>query len=124
LIMGPFGATVILIFAMTSMSPSQPRSTIGGALCGMIIGKVISYSSLYGVPLGVRMALATSLTAAVMAKMCIIYPPGGALALIFSSQLLGWDKVILQLFGTILTLSLGVIINNLHPLRCYPAYWL
>ena len=49
--------------------------------------------------------------------------PGGALALLFSSQLLGWDKVILQLFGTILVLLLGVIINNLHPLRTYPSYW-
>jgi hypothetical protein len=53
-----------------------------------------------------------------------IYPPGGAFALIFSSELLGWwDKCLMQVVGTIFVIGLGIVINNLHPKRSYPTFW-
>ncbi len=121
--MGPFGAACVLVFAMTSMGPSQPRSMFLGTSIGMIVGKLIGYLESVGVGVGVRMPLATALTASIMAQTCTIYPPAAALALIFSSQLLGWDKMVLQVVGTILIIFLGVVINNLHPMRKYPSFW-
>jgi hypothetical protein len=120
--MGPFGATCVMIFAMTTVAPSQPRSVLVGATIGMIVGKLVGYLEAW-IGLGIRMALATALTASIMAQTCTIYPPAGALAIIFSSQLLGWDKFLLQVFGTVLTFTLGVIINNIHPQRTYPTFW-
>jgi len=122
--MGPFGATCVLVFAMTSVTPSQPRSMLCGASIGMVIGKLIGYLEAFGVGIGFRMSLATALTASTMAVTCTTYPPGAALAVIFSSKLLGWDRFALQAIGTILTFCLGVLINNLHPLRIYPTFWL
>ena len=120
--MGPFGATCVLIFAMTTVAPSQPRSVLVGTTIGMVVGKLVGYlEAWFG--LGIRMALATALTASIMAQTCTIYPPAGSLAIIFSSQLLGWDKFLLQVVGTVLTLTLGVIINNIHPQRTYPTFW-
>jgi hypothetical protein len=121
--MGPFGATCVLIFAMTTVAPAQPRSVLVGATIGMVVGKLIGYLEAIGIGLGIRMALATALTASIMARTCTIYPPAGALAIIFSSQLLGWDKFLLQVFGTVLTFTLGVVINNIHPQRTYPTFW-
>ena len=122
--MGPFGATCVMVFAMTSVSPSQPRNMLFGASIGMVIGKLVGYLDLVGVGIGLRMPLATALTASIMAQTCTIYPPAAALAVIFSSQLLGWDRFALQVSGTVLTICLGVIINNLHPMREYPTFWL
>ena len=90
----------------------------------MVVGKVVGYMNLINVGLGVRMSLAVALTASIMAATGILYPPGAALAIIFTSQLLGWEQFLLQAIGTVLTFSLGVIINNLHPLRIYPNFWL
>lgn len=122
--MGPFGATCVLVFAMTSVPASQPRNLLFGASIGMVVGKVVGYMNLINVGLGVRMSLAVALTASIMAATGILYPPGAALAIIFTSQLLGWEQFLLQAIGTVLTFSLGVIINNLHPLRIYPNFWL
>lgn len=122
--MGPFGATSLLVFAMTSVPPAQPRSLLAGATIGMVVGKLVGYLADAGVGIGIRMSLATALTACIMARTCTIYPPGGALAVIFSSRLLGWERLALQLIGTVLAIGLGVVINNLHPLRTYPTFWL
>eukprot|EP00536_Pseudo-nitzschia_multiseries_P003590 jgi/Psemu1/302044/fgenesh1_kg.56_\ len=122
--MAPFGAACVLLFAMTTAAPSQPRSTICGIMIGMVVGKLVGYMDARNESLGWRMALATATTAAIMGKTCTIYPPGGALALIFSSGILGWEKVLFQVLGVILALTLGVIINNLHPNRRYPTFWL
>jgi len=122
--MGPFGATCVLIFAMTTAAPSQPRNVLSGTMIGMFVGQLVAYLGLAGVDLRYRMSLATALAASIMAKATTIYPPGGALALIFSSRLLGWDQFGLQVAGTILAVSMGVIINNLHPNRRYPTFWL
>jgi len=124
LVIGPFGASCVLVFAMTSAAPSQPRSMLVGGAIGMVVGKLTGYLGVLGVGPGIRMSLATALTACIMARTCTIYPPAGALALIFSSQLLGWDRFVLQVIGTLLTIGLAVVLNNLHPMRTYPAFWL
>ena len=124
LVMGPFGATCILIFAMTSAAPAQPRSLLIGAIIGMIVGKLIGYLEGANVGLGIRMSLAVSLTSAIMSRTCTLAPPGGALALIFSSQVLGWNMFLLQITGTLVAIGMGVIINNLHPMRTYPTFWI
>ena len=128
LVMGPFGASVILIFAMTTAAPSQPRSMLGGATIGMLVGKLVGMLGHTGGPfvvdIGVRMSLAAALTAVLQAVTCTIYPPGGALAIIFSSQLLGWSNFLPQIVGTVLAITMGVIFNNLHPRRTYPTFWI
>jgi len=121
--MGPFGASCVLIFAMTNAAPSQPRSMLVGITIGMVVGKLVGYLEVYGVGIGVRMSLAVAATASIMAQTCAIFPPAGALALLFSSQLLGWDKFLLQIVGTALMVGMGVIINNIHPHRTYPTFW-
>jgi hypothetical protein len=121
--MGPFGASCVLIFAMTSAAPSQPRSMLLGVSIGMVVGKLVGCLESFGVGLGVRMSLATALTSSIMARTCTIFPPGAALALIFSSQLLGWSRCLLQVIGTVLVVGMGVVINNVHPLRTYPTFW-
>ncbi len=122
--MGPFGATCVLVFAMTSAHASQPVNMLFGASIGMVVGKLVGYLDLVNVGLGVRMSLAVALTASIMAATGLLYPPGAALAIIFTSRLLGWERFMLQAIGTVLTFSLGIMINNLHPMRIYPIFWL
>lgn len=122
LIIGPFGAYVVLLYGLTAAPASQPRNALVGNVIGMLVGQGIGYLSPY-VELWLRMPLASATATAIMVKAGCTHPPGGALALIFSAGVLPWTKVYIQLCGTVVAIGTAAIINNLNPKRQYPTYW-
>lgn len=128
-LVGSFGASAVLIYAVPQAELSQPRNLIGGHILSACIGiTVYKY-----VPLetSVLSALAVSLSIVVMHFTRTLHPPGGATALIAvigSSQIheLGYKFVITPIAtGAFILLMIALAVNNMsnNPKRHYPRYW-
>jgi len=128
-LVGSFGASAVLVYAVPDAELSQPRNLIGGHIISALIGITI-YKYL---PLDISLlsALAVSLSIVVMHFTRTLHPPGGATALIAvigSSQIheLGYMFVIRPIaIGAFILLVIALAVNNIsnNPKRHYPRYW-
>jgi CBS-domain-containing membrane protein len=135
LLMGSFGATAVLVFALPLAPAAQPRSVIGGhlvgALCGLTLRSLLVELPNSSVATFVAAALGVASSITIMMLLGVLHPPGGATALIAVTgdatiTQLGWlFLAVPTLAGSSLLILLALLLNNLsgEPTRKYPQYW-
>jgi CBS-domain-containing membrane protein len=126
LTIGSFGASSVLLFAITSSPYTQPRNLFGGHLVSAIVG-VSCYLWLGGHPaLAIPLAVATAILAMQVTR--TLHPPGGATALI---AIIGPEEIHAMGFAYLIPVLTGVVIlfvsaylssNLFAGERRYPAY--
>ena len=127
MLIGSFGASAVLLFAVSNSPLAQPRNVLGGFIVSAFIG-VTSYK-LFSHDLWLASAIAVSTSIAIMQIAQILHPPGGATALIAvigsdDIHSLGYNYVFLPVgMGACILLGTAIVINNIPKKRSYPLYW-
>lgn len=121
MIIAPFGATCVLIFAAPDGPLSQPRNVIGGHL----LATAISLALLHFVGdqwWVITLAVATSIAAMQYTK--TLHAPAGADPLVIIMGNAPWSFIIFPvLIGSVVLVLCAVLTNNLARDRHYPKYW-
>jgi CBS-domain-containing membrane protein len=123
-LIGSFGATCVLIYAVIQSPLAQPRNLIGGHVVSALIG--VTVFQLLPDILWLTAPLAVSLSIVGMQYTKTLHPPGGATALIAVSgsekiKALGYFYVIFPvLTGVIILLLVALVVNNMTSQRKYP----
>ena len=125
LLIGSFGASAVLIFAVPDSKLSQPRNFLGGQVISAIVGvvvRLIIHETWISEPVGMSLALAA------MQLTSTTHPPGGATALIVCSmdtlpKWAGFSYVLTVLFGSVVMQIVALVINGVNPGRQYPTFW-
>jgi CBS-domain-containing membrane protein len=127
LVIGPVGASAVLVYGAIRSPFSQPRNLVGGHVVSGLVG--VACYQLFGGTLWMAAALAVSISLAAMMVTKTMHPPGGATALI---AVIGGPKVHALGFlypfvpaglGALILLAVALLVNNLSRNRKYPEYW-
>lgn len=112
---GPWAASAVLLFAVSSGALAQPWSVIGSYLCASLVALLIGLF----LPAGIASAaLALGLSLLLMYPLRCLHPPGGALAfcMVFASPLPGepaWMASLPAISGGLGLVLLALLFNNL-----------
>ena len=102
LLVAPFGATFVLVFALPESPLVKPRAIIGGYLIATIIGMAF-YQLMGNNPLSLGLAFGLSFVLMQLTK--TLHPPAGAIPLLIMFSEPDWSYVITPiLIGVILIL--------------------
>lgn len=119
-LMAPFGATMVIVFALPASPLAQPRNIVGGHLLAALVG--LSVVGLFGVhswSLGLAVGLAISL----MMLTGTLHPPAGANPLLIMLAGKSWSFVLSPILpGTLLIVLLATLYHRLHK-QPYPQRW-
>lgn len=128
LLIGPVGASAVLVFGAIRSPLAQPRNLIGGhmisATVGVIAGKLV------GDNIVIASSVAVSTSIALMHLTKTLHPPGGATALI---AIIGGEKIRAMGFlyvifpaglSSLILLIVAVLFNNMIETRKYPDHWI
>lgn len=121
LLIAPFGATCVLIFAASDSPLAQPRAVVGGYVVSALVG-VLALLVLGTAPWVVALAVGTAI--AMMQVTRTLHAPAGAVPLLALSS--GTDSLLLipsVLVGSCTLIGIGLLVNNLRTGRSYPRYW-
>lgn len=116
-LMAPFGATMVILFALPDSPLAQPKNIVFGHILTSIIG--LSVLHLMGVS-PFSLGLAVGLGVALMMLTHTLHPPAGAnpLAIMLTAQ--SWDFLYSPLAsGLVLILSFGYLYHNVICRRPY-----
>ncbi|KAI7844992.1 hypothetical protein COHA_001358 [Chlorella ohadii] len=124
-VVGSFGASAVLVFALLESKMSQPRNFLGGQMLSAVVGittRVIIHQTWIAGPVGMSLALV------VMQLTATTHPPGGATALIAATlptlpKWHGYSYLVTISVGSCIMQIIALIVNNLDPKRRYPTYW-
>lgn len=126
-LIGPFGASSVLIYGIINSPLAQPRNLIGGHLISAFIG--VCFYKLFPDDLWLSASLAVSTSIILMQVTKTLHPPGGATAII---ACIGSEKVkalgflyVLNpvLTGILILFTVALVFNNIGKTRKYPASW-
>ncbi len=121
LILGSFGASCVIVFALTDTPLAQPRNVIAGHFLSSFSG--LLYLNLFG---SHWWALALSVATAIIVMMVcrVVHPPAGSNPVIIFMTVPRWDFLIFPtLAGACLLVVVAIIYNNLIRKNKYPKYW-
>ncbi len=111
LLMAPFGATLVLIFATPDSPLAQPRNVIGGHLLAATIALALVHN--FGDGAAVT-AAAVGLSILLMFRTHTVHPPAGATALVVMMTKPGW----LFLLTPVAAGAVGLVLLA----KCYHRY--
>lgn len=125
LLVGSFGASAVLIFAVPDSKLSQPRNFLGGQVISALVGivvRLIIHKTWISEPVGMSLALAA------MQLTSTTHPPGGATALIVCSmqelpKWSGFSFLLTVMFGSVVMQIVALVVNGVNPGRQYPTFW-
>ena len=121
LLLGSFGASALLLFALPEASLSQPRAVIGGHLLASVIA--LGCLALFG-PRWWAVGAATGLAVATMMLTRTVHPPAGSNAIIVFLAKPGWAVLLFStLAGTLLLILLATLYHRATRRHRYPRYW-
>ena len=128
-LIGSFGATAVLLYALPHSELAQPRNVIGGHFLSAFVG--VTAFKLVGDHQTLAAALAVATAIAVMQQTQTLHPPAGATALIAvlgpaKIQALGYRYPFTPvLVGAVLMVLVAIVFNNLSASeeRHYPVTW-
>jgi CBS-domain-containing membrane protein len=121
LLIGPFGASAVLLYGAHESPFSQPRNVLGGHVLSALVGCALHAAGFSG-PLA--LAAAVGLSIVVMHLTHTVHPPGGATALIALHDQAGWLFPLLPvLAGAAILVLIAVFTNNIVHHRQYPKHW-
>ena len=120
-LIGPLGASAILLFAVSSGALAQPWSIVGGYLCATLVSLGVVH--FFGRTLDTA-CLAVGLALVCMCLLRCLHPPAGALALLVvladpDSASLGWGLLAPVMLSAVCMLLAALAYNNLTRVR-YP----
>lgn len=121
-LIGPMGASAVLLFALPASPLAQPWSVIGGNVISALIG--IACARLIDAPLPAA-ALASALAIVGMSLCRCLHPPGGAVALTAvvggpSVLAAGWSFALMPIgAGSVLLLLMAMLFHRVTG-RTYP----
>ncbi|MDQ1271643.1 MAG: hypothetical protein QG591_273 [Planctomycetota bacterium] len=123
LLIGPFGASAVLIYGAYKSPLAQPRNVLLGHFLAACIGVVVN--DFFGVTFW-SIALGVALALVLMTVTYSIHPPAGATAYI-AVQTGGLGTAYMYIFnpitiGAFILVLIGVIFNKLGK-RDYPTHW-
>ncbi len=121
MVIGPLGASCVLVFIAHSGPLSQPRQVIGGHILSTFTGLIIW--SLFGKSL-VIIIISLVVVLILMSLTNTIHPPAAASALVAINFETGWGYLIPIMIGALFLVLLAIFYNNLFPKRQYPKHWL
>ena len=125
LLMAPFGATCVLLFAVPDAPLSQPRNVIGGHVVATAIGlgAVHLLPSISPIGMGVTVGLAI----AAMQLTRTVHAPAGAdpLVVLALGPTVPWSFLLTPvLVGSIVLVVIALALNNVESGSKWPKYWL
>ena len=120
-LLGPLGASAVLLFAVSSGALAQPWSIIGSYLCAAVVALLVA--RVLGRTLG-SACLAAGMTVILICWLRCLHPPAGGLAMTLvladpSSAALGWQELPAVMLGAAALLMCALAYNNATRTR-YP----
>ncbi|CAM1658044.1 HPP [Bartonella choladocola] len=122
LIMAPFGATCVLLYALPESPLAQPGSVIGGHLLSTFVGLAVFHLIGHGVW---ETGLAVGLAIGLMQFTRTIHAPAGADPIVvFLASCPGWSFLFAPVFlGSIILVAIAFVVNNIGAGKNWPKYW-
>ena len=121
MLLGSFGASALLLFALPEASLSQPRSVVIGHLAASVIA--LGCLALFG-PHWWAVGVATGLGVGFMMLTRTVHPPAGSNAIIvFLAKPGALLLVGSTLVGTLMLVAMAVIYHRTTRRHKYPRYW-
>ncbi len=120
-LLGPLGASAVLLFAVSSGALAQPWSIMGSYLCAGIVALLVA--RVLGRTLG-SACLAAGMTVVLICWLRCLHPPAGGLAMTLvladpASIALGWHELAPVMLGAGALLTCALAYNNATRTR-YP----
>ena len=120
-LLGPLGASAVLLFAVSSGALAQPWSIIGSYVCAGVVALLVA--RVLGRTLG-GACLAAGMAVVLMCWLRCLHPPAGGLAMTLvladpASAALGWHELGAVLLGAAALLACALAYNNATRTR-YP----
>lgn len=121
ILLGSFGASALLIFALPEAPLSQPPSVVFGHLLASVIA--LACLAAFG-PQWWAMGLATGLAVGGMMMTRTVHPPAGSNAIIVFLAKPSWGFLVLStLGGTLVLIAIAVLYHRAVRRHPYPLYW-
>jgi CBS domain-containing membrane protein len=120
-LIGPLGASAVLLFAVSSGALAQPWSILGGYLCAGVVSLLVAH--VLGRTLG-SACLAAGMALILMCWLRCLHPPAGALALLLvladpATIAMDWKALGPVMLSAATMLFSALVFNNLTRIR-YP----
>ncbi len=121
LLLGSFGASTLLLFALPEAPLSQPRAVIGGHLLASLIA--LACLAVFG-PQWWAVGAATGIAVGGMMLTRTVHPPAGSNAIIVFLAKPGWALLLgSTLCGTVLLVLIAILYHRATRRHRYPRYW-
>ena len=121
LLLGSFGASTLLLFALPEAPLSQPRSVVGGHLIASLIA--LACLAVFG-PRWWAVGAATGLAVGAMMLTRTVHPPAGSNAIIVFLAKPSWTFLLFStLTGTVLLVAIATVYHRTTRRHRYPLYW-
>lgn len=122
-IMAPFGASCVLLYAVSQSPLAQPRNIILGHVLSAAVGLVVL--NLLGTSVW-AIALAVGLAIAVMQLTGSVHPPAGAnplVILLTANQVhYSWEFLLFPvLMGALILVAIAYVVNNVFATQKWPT---
>ena len=119
-LMASFGASCLIVFALSDSPLAQPRHVIGGHLVAATTGLLV----MQVLPVNMwSMALAVALAIVLMLVTRTAHPPAGANPLIVMAMGASWDFLLLPvLLGAVILVLVAWVTHRINRVP-YPKYW-
>jgi CBS-domain-containing membrane protein len=121
MVLGPMGASCLLVFAVHAGSFSQPRPIFGGHFLATLTALTIwDFFGRSHLTIGITLAVVVFL----MVILKVVHPPAAASAMVAINTQAGWGFLLTIALSSLLLIAISVIYNNLFKERQYPKQWL
>jgi CBS-domain-containing membrane protein len=118
LLVAPFGASSVLVFALPQSPLAQPTNVIGGHLISTLIG-ILFFAIMGAQP--VSFALAVGLAIAAMQATDTLHPPAGADPIVVLAAGASWQFLLTPILaGTIVIVATAICYHRFVSRRRYP----
>ncbi|MDF3056738.1 MAG: rane protein [Rariglobus sp.] len=121
MLLGSFGASALLLFALPEAALSQPRSVVVGHLSASVIA--LGCLAVFG-PEWWAVGMATGLGVGFMMLTRTVHPPAGSNAIIVFLAKPSWGFLVSStLAGTLMLIAIAVVYHRTTRRHKYPRYW-
>lgn len=119
LLIAPFGASCVLLFALPQSPLARPRNVIGGHFVSSLVGLLMLHFIGDGV---IEMAVGVGIAIAAMQLTGTVHPPAGGDPLIVILIGAGWSFLAMPiLVGTSCLVIVALLYHRFFSKRVYPA---
>ena len=122
LMLGSFGASCVILFALPDTPFAQPRNVVGGHVLSSAVG--LACLALFGATWW-SVALAVALALALMQATRTVHPPAGSNPVIVMLAQPAWSFLLTPtLAGAAILVVVAILHHAVACRRTYPRYWL